>query len=175
MVTLRRFYWPVAITAYWLCALWVLFWVTPVSIAGSGPSLTLYWGGYPPHHPSPTLAEYDRNTNIRFKFLYPYLIIATILTFLGCGFAIWFARPGSPGHSHLFLVSCAATLFSLLLLSALSDVGVALHIWWGPMMYTDKYHALPFLKIIVPMSLFAGLLALGRSCVLNEPLSPPIS
>jgi hypothetical protein len=65
-----------------------------------------------------------------------------------------------PRRSRLFLVSSATTLFSLLLVGAISDAGTALRIWRGPMMYGAFSTVWPFLKVLAPMSLLAGVLAL---------------
>jgi hypothetical protein len=163
LALVRRFYWPLAISTYWLCALWFLFWVSPISVDGSGPVPTLSWGGYPPNYLAPTLAEYDRSTDIRLQFLYPYWIAASIVTFLGCGPTTWLLRARRQWRSHLFLISSATTLFSLLLVGMISDLGIARHIWSGPTMYEDLAHARPFLAIMIPMSLLAGFVSLARS------------
>lgn len=155
----RRLYWPVVITAYWLCALWLLFLVSPVSVDGSGPGATFYWGTDPP---APTLAEYDRSLGARLPFLYPYWVAASIISIVGCGLTPWLVRLWRPRRSRLFLVSSATTLCSLLLVGAVSDVGTALHNWRGPAMFAGVSYLLPFLKVLVPMSLLAGLLALAR-------------
>lgn len=157
---MRRFFWPVVIPAYWLCALWLLFKVSPISVDGSGPGATFYWGN---NHPSPTLAEYDRSIGAHLPFLYPYWIAASIITFLGCGLTTWLVRLWRPRRSHLFLVSSATTLASLLLVGAMSDVGIACHIWMGPTMFGDLYSLVTFLKILVPVSLLSGILALARN------------
>jgi hypothetical protein len=156
---LRRFYWPIVINVYWLCTLWLLFKVSPISVDGSGPSVTFYWGNHPP---TPTLAEYDRSVGARLPFLYPYWVAASVITFLGCGLTTWVVRLCWPKRSHLFLVSSATALVSLLLGGVISDVGIASHIWKGPTIYGGLSYLWPFLKILVPVSLLAGVLALVR-------------
>jgi hypothetical protein len=59
-------------------------------------------------------------------------------------------------------LSSAATLLSLLLVGAVSDLGIAVHLWRAPAMYGGFEYALPFLEEIVPMSLLAGVLAIAR-------------
>ena len=132
LTSIRRFYWLVVIAAYWFCALWFLFRISPISVDGGGPSATFYWGNHPL---SPTLAEYDGSTRLRLPFLYPCLCAASIITFFGCGLTTWLVRLGRPRRSHLFLVASAATLCLLLLVGGISDIGIACHIWRGPTMY----------------------------------------
>ena len=155
----RRFCWVALVTVYWLCALWLLFFVCPISVDGGGPTPTFYWGFHPP---APTLEEYDRSILTRLFFLYPYWVAASIITSLGCGLTIWITRLWSPRRPHLFLLSSAATLLSLLLVGAVSDLGIAVHLRRGPTMYGGIEYTLPFLEVMVPMSLLAGVLALAR-------------
>jgi hypothetical protein len=155
----RRFYWPLAIAAYWLCALWLLLLVSPISFDGGGPVVTFYWGSHPP---TPTLTEYNRTFGARLPFLYTYWVAASAITLVGCVLATWLVRPwGSRGS--LFLASSSATLLSLLVLGALSDAGIALHLWRGPAMYGGISYTLPFLKVLIPMSLLAGALNVARN------------
>ena len=155
----RRMYWLAALGAYWFCALWLLFYVSPVSVDGSGPTATFYWGNRPP---TPSLEDYGRSPGPRVRFLFPYWVASSATTIVGCGVAMWQVRRQRPNRSRLFVVSSAATLFLLLLVAAMSDCGTAVHLWRGPMMYAGVSHALPFLKVMVPMSLLAGALALAR-------------
>src|SRR5262245_26232195 len=121
MVTFWRWFNRLTIIAgYWLCALWVIFKVSPISVDNLGPSATFYWGCYPP---SPTLREYEASIASRLPFLYPYWGAATIITFCGCGLAPLLVRLWKPARSHLFLTSPAVTLASLLLVLTLSDIG----------------------------------------------------
>ena len=157
---MRWLYWPVVITSFWLCALWVLFKASPISVDGSGPSATLYWGSHPP---TPTLAEYDRSFGARLPFLCPYWIASSVITFLGCGTTTWLIRFLKPmRRRHLFLASSATTLVSLLMVGAISDLGNACHIWRGPTMYGALSYPWPLLEILLPMSLLAGVLAVAR-------------
>jgi hypothetical protein len=155
----RRFYWVALVTVYWFCALWLLFFVSPISVDGGGPTPTFYWGF---HRPAPTLEEYHRSILTRLLFLYPYWVGASIITSLGCGLTTWIVRLWSPRRPPLFLLSSAATLLSLLLVGAVSDLGNAVHLWRGPAMYGGIEYTLPFLEEMVPMSLLAGVLALAR-------------
>ena len=144
----RRFYWLVAITAYWLCALSLLVREVPIYDDGYGLSASLFWGNHPP-------STYP-------QVLYPYLFAASIITFLGCGLTTWLVRLWRPRLSLLFLVSSATTLFSLLLVGAISDVGTVRHLWRGPTMCGGVSSVWAFLKVVVPMSVFAGILELAR-------------
>ena len=156
----RRFGWLAVVAAYWCCALWLLFRASPISVDGGGPTPTFYWGNHPP---TPTLQEYDRNIGIRLQFLCPYLCAACIITFAGCVLTPWLVRLWRPRRSYIVLAASAATLLSLLLVGAVSDVGIALHLWQSATMYGGLSYAWPFLKVMVPMSLLAGVLAFVRS------------
>ena len=159
MVGFRRvLFWLVAVIVYWRCARWFLFYAAPIYVDGGGPRATLYWG----RHLTPTLAEWDRDVHTQILLLYPYWIATSIITFLGCGLTPWLVRRWRPRRSRLFLVSAAGTFVSLLLIEAISDAGTALHIWRGPTMYSEIETVLAFLKVMVPMSLLAGVLALAR-------------
>jgi hypothetical protein len=156
----RRCCWLAVVAVYWCCAVWFLFRVAPILVDGGGPSPTFYWGS---HYPTPTLQEYDRNIGIRLQFQYPYWCAASIITIAGCVVAPWLVRRWRPRRSHVVLAASGATLLLLLAVAAVSDIGIVLHIWWGPTMYGG--YMLPLLKVVVPMSLFAGLLAFIRNGV----------
>jgi|SRR5208283_1047209 hypothetical protein len=160
----RRFCGLVLITAYWLCALWLLFRVFPMSADGGGASPTFYRGT---HAPTPTLEHSNR-----LPFLCPYWCAAFIITLAGCAVIPWLVRLRRPRRPYVVLVVSAATLVSLLLVGAGSDIGVALHIWLGPTMYAGPSYVWPFLKVMVPMSLLAGVLALARSLLDARGSSP---
>ena len=145
---------------YWLSALWLLMKVSPISIDGSGPVVTFYWGSHPP---TPTLAEYDRSVGARLPFLYPYWLAASIITFMGCGLTGWLVRLWKPRRSRVFPLSFTTTLVSLLLVGAISDVGISRHIWWGPTMYGGLPYLWQFLKVLLPMSFLAAILAHVRN------------
>lgn len=155
----RRFCLSAVIVVYWCCALWLLFGASPISFDGAGPSATFYWGN---HDPTPTLREYDNNIGIRLQFLFPYLCAASIITFAGCVVTPGLLRLRRPRRSYIVLAASAATLLSLLMVGAVSDIGIALHLWRSATMYRGLSYAWPFLKVMVPMSLLAGVLARAR-------------
>jgi len=154
----RVFFWIVVIAAYWFCARWFLFYAAPILVDGGGPDATFRWG----NPLSPTLAEWDGDVRTQILLLYPYWIATSIITFLGCVLTPWLVRCWRPKRSRLFLASAAVTFVSLLLVEAISDAGTALHVWRGPTMYSEIGTVLAFLKVMVPMSLLAGVLALVR-------------
>jgi hypothetical protein len=157
---LRRYFWLIALPAYWLCAFWLLISVFRITADGGGPTSNFYWGDHPP---TPTLAEYHQNLGIRLRFLYPYWIAAAIITTLACGVTarvVHFLRPKS---RRVFLASFVACLLLLFLAQTISDVGTALHLWRASMMYTSFFSIFWSLKAFVPLSLLAGCLALARS------------
>jgi len=79
MATMKRVtFWLVTSVLYWYGAYSLVGWLSPVLLDGSGPSATFYWG----KAPNPTLSAYLTDEALRFKFLLPYLIAATVLTVL---------------------------------------------------------------------------------------------
>jgi len=162
--------WFVAVPLYWWCALRLLFWLSPVMWDGSGPSATFYWSYGEKPSPSPTAQEYDQNLGIRREFLYPYWVGASIITFVGCCLTPWTIRPRGARSSRPILVAATMTLFLLLMVGALSDLGTAFHIWTGPRIYNDT-RALLFVlfKVMLPMSLLAGVLTLTARRLNSSP------
>jgi hypothetical protein len=159
----RCLYWLAAIAAYWFFALWLLYRAFPVFVDSGGAVASFHWGRYPL---AVGLTAYQRSIAARLMFLYPYWIAASLMTSVGCGLAAWAVRHWRRSRSRAFLVSSAATLFSLLLAAGLSDAGTSLHVWRGPTMYGGVACALPFLRVMAPVSLLAGALAVAR-----DPLS----
>jgi len=145
----RVLYWVAASATSWLCSVWLLFRVAPIYDDGYGPSPSFYWGRHAPRS--------------YVELLCPYWIAASVITLSCCVFSPWIVRVWKPRHSYLFLVSSTASMVALILVGAVSDFGVAHNVWIGPTMYAGATHMWPFLKIVVPMSLFAGILAVVRS------------
>jgi hypothetical protein len=83
----------------------------------------LYWGRHPP---SPSVRQYDQDWNARLSFLYPYWIGAAIITLVGCGTVKCLAGRLGMKALRRFLVSGGVSLLVLLLLAAISDVGIKL-------------------------------------------------
>ena len=166
----QQLYWPTAAIVYWLCALWLLISISPISFDGAGPTATFYQGS---HRLNPTLTEYGDSRNIRLQFLYSYWLAASIITLIGLGSASLLLRLLKPSPlSRLFIASASATLLSLLGVAGICDIAVARRVWSGPTMYAGFSHSLPFLEIIVPMSLLAGLLALVGDRTNDAPSMP---
>ena len=156
---MRWLYWIAAIVIYWCSALWLLFRVFRIFIDSGGAVASLYWGK---HLMAAGLAEYQRSAKVRLAFLCPYWGAATIISLVGCVLTPWLIALWRPARSRTFLVSSETTLLLLLLMGAISDAGTATHIWEGPRMYSTIYNVCAFLKIMVPMSLFAGAVAFVR-------------
>jgi hypothetical protein len=156
----NRVYWLLAIIAYWLCALWLFYRVIPISFDGGGPVVTFYWGSHPP---TPTLSEYHRNIDARLPFLLPYWAAASGITFLGCGFTNWLSRLWRPMRESVFVWASITTLLSSLLIFAISDLGTAVRVWRGPVVFGEFYSLVRCLRVLVPMSLFAGVLMGARN------------
>jgi hypothetical protein len=62
----------------------------------------------------------------------------------------------------LFLASSSITLIVLIGVQTLSDAATSLGFWHGPAMYGEVETVFVFLKVMVPMSLLAGVLTLVR-------------
>ena len=102
----------------------------------------------------------------------PYLVAASILTFVGCGFAPFLVRYLKPRTSYLFWVSTAAALASLSLLVVLVDYGSMNKVWKGPRMPIAElagfgHPALTLMYLVVPLSMYTGFLALVRDWMTN--------
>ena len=148
-------YWLIVISIYWLCAVRLLVWASPVFVDGSGATASFYWGN---HIPSASLLDYQRIWTVRLPFLYPYWYGASIITFEGCVLTGWIMQILNPKRLHFFTTSSIAVLCLLLLTAGISDLGIVLGIWRGPMMYVGMRPIFVGLKVIIPMALIGGLL-----------------
>jgi len=155
------FYWAGIVFEYWLCSLWLLLKVSPISIDNFGATTTFYWGAWGNAPPTPSLPEFDGSFAVRLRFLYPYWIAALILTILGAALTPWLLRICRV-KSKVAGLSSLIAFICLLLTGVISDLGMTFHIWSGPVIYKDFRHLTPFLKIVVPSSLCAGVLVLVR-------------
>ena len=95
----------------------------------------------------------------------PYNIAGLLVTILGCSVAPRIAKLSRPGSST-FLVSAAATLGLLLLLSTVLDMGDLLGWWRGPrillvgsLSYLSGNDVWVRLKIFLPASILSGAVA----------------
>ncbi len=150
-----RFSWWAGIAVYWLIALWLLCRVCPIYVEPAGPSSSFYWGTHPP---SPTMSEFNRSITVRLSFLYPYLCAASIIAVAGGIVTPWLARRWKARRLYAAMVSSALNLGLLLLVCVASDIGTALHVWRGPTLL--QWESVGFLlKLLVPVSLLAGVLA----------------
>jgi len=156
---LRRYYWVILTPAYWLFSVWLLGRVFRISVDGSGPSATFFWGN---RVPAPTLAEYQQSLGVKLHFLSPYLVAGAIVTVVGCGLSSKVATFLHPKDSRLFLTSLAVCFFCLLGVAGLSDIGTVLRLWRGPMMYGTVSSFAMILEVAVPLSVLAGLLIFAR-------------
>jgi len=152
-------YWPVSVALYWCCACWFLYRVFPIFVDGAGGVVSFYWG----HRPlSVRSADLLGPLRVRAHFLYQYWVAAAVITLVG--FAVIASLPGDwrRKYSRTFWLSSAMTLVGLLLVVAVSDLGTALNLWRGPEMYNQMHNVFAFLKLLVPMSLLTGIMALAR-------------
>jgi hypothetical protein len=156
---LRRYYWVILAPAYWLFSVWLLGRVFRISVDGSGPSATFFWGD---RVPTPTLAEYQQSLSVQLHFLGPYLVAAAIVTVVGCGLSSKVVTFLHPRNSRLFLTLLATCFFCLLGVAGLSDIGTVLRLWRGPMMYGTVSSFVMILEVAVPLSVLAGLLIFAR-------------
>jgi len=153
----KLFYWMAVTIVYWAFAVWLLYRVFVIFVDGSGASATFHWGS---GFLVANLPDFQTNLNTRILFLYQYWIAACVITSVGCGLTPWLVRLWKVRRSRLFLVSAATTLTILLVVGAISDVGIAIKVWNGPHIYNIFANTFAFLKVLIPVSLLAGILAL---------------
>ena len=159
----------VVIPIYWFCALWLLFRFSPIFVDGSGATASFYWGN---HLPAATLSDYQRIPAARLRFLYPYWYGSTIITLVGCVLAPWILQIINSKKWHLFTASLLTTLCLLLITMGIADLGTALHIWIGPMMYISLSSTFVGLKVMIPMSILAGLVLVLRNRIHKRGIGP---
>lgn len=159
--SMRWFHWAAIVTGYWLCSLWLLFNLCSISIDNFGATTGFNWGAWGSTSPTPALFDYDNSFAVRIQFFYSYWVGSLILTLSGCALTPWLLRLWNP-RAHSFLLASMITLISLAVVGAISDLGVAYHMWRGPVIYYDFNHLRPFLTLIVLSSLCAGVLVLVR-------------
>ena len=156
---LRRYYWLLVSPLYWYVAFWIVGYVSPIYVDGDGPMPTFYWCRSCRTFPAPTLREYNEQPNLKRALFFPYWIGAAIITLVGCGMP-GSLRQFSWRRRSPFLVTFAATMLTLMGAAAVSDAGTRSRLWHGPTFYHPFTSVPALLKIIVPVSLFAGLLAM---------------
>jgi hypothetical protein len=76
------------------------------------------------------------------------------------------------GSRRLFFAASSACLVLLLSVGAISDVGTAYGVWRGPSMYAGVSYMFEALKLLIPTSLLAGILALVKDRLNRERLHP---
>jgi len=140
-------FWLTAAGVFWIFALGLLHSVFPIYDDGYGRVATFYWGSRPTSDS---------------QLLRPYWVAASVVTFLGCGATAWSVLRRKPWRLGPFQFSAATTFLALLLVGAIADSGVALHFWRGPMFYGAFDSVFAFLRVLVPMSIIAGMLAVAR-------------
>jgi hypothetical protein len=129
---------------------------------------SFYWG----HAISPTAEEYNsRRSYFDFLFLRPYIAAAFIVTILGCGVAGTMSHRVRMLSTRPVLVSAAGvTLVLTLLASLVSDAGILLGPWHGPLILLHEYslHDLPTAaKVFLPPSVLSGF-AIGGDSRLSQ-------
>jgi hypothetical protein len=153
----RYLYWLIAILIYWLSSRYLLYRTFRIFVDDGGAMPTFYWVGWGKGFPMPSLSQWNGDPHYRLMLLYPYWIGATVITLVGCGLTTFVLRRWT-SRARSFWRSTALTLIALLVIGAISDTGTVLHVWSGPRMYNQIHSTLVFLKIIIPMSILAGLL-----------------
>lgn len=161
----RLLFWLFVIAAYWYCARYLLFFSFPVYVDDGGPVASFFWGNHPA---LPTYGQWETSWRARFEVVHPYLTAAAIITFCGCGLTTWLVRRWMPRRSHLFFVGTTTTLVSLLLLEVASDTCTALGIWRAPTAY-GWIDLVVIFKIMIPMSLVAGGIAVAHDRLTRQP------
>jgi hypothetical protein len=159
-------YWCFIVPLYWATVVTVLRNTSPVSGDGSGPSPTFYWGKHPP---APGLLEYSSNrTHFDSVFNMPYYVAGLVITVVGCGIGPRIGKALAKRVWPRFAITLAATLTTLLLVAALSDLGGRWGWWAGPRIL-GAYHGYPDIlvlpKVLLLPSILSGAVAYCRDLV----------
>jgi hypothetical protein len=102
------------------------------------------------------LAEWESNDRA-LPDLVPILVVASAITVVGYGLTTWLVWLWKPRRSRVFAASAATALLLLLL----AEISTGLHIWHAPFIWYNLVQT--FLRVVVPMALLAGVLALARN------------
>ena len=151
------------IAVYWVVVVLFLRSATPVFVDGGGPMPSFGWGKMP----FPTLGEYfARKTYYDSLYCIQYLIAGFAATIVGYAVAPRLRRRLSLFPHRPFVGTAGVTLTLLLLLTALSDVGVKMGIWTAPQFLLhsdyDLFCILALAKLLLPASFLSGAVEAGK-------------
>lgn len=120
----RTAFWLVVATAYAFLGHYLIGYVFPIYVDGGGPSTGFYWG----RRLTPTLKEWNTNSDVRAAMEFPYIAAAFVVTFIGCGLTAWLIRYCKPDRIRFFLYAASLTPLLILSLIALLDTPLALQL-----------------------------------------------
>lgn len=159
----RRLSWCLVVTLYWAIVVSFLLEASPVFFDGAGPMPSFYWG----KAPLPDLGEYYKR-RCYYDCLYslPYIVVAVILTTIGCGVAPLLSRRLKPSSSGTFVGVTGVTLALILLSAFVSDAAIRLGLWGGTLIVLhgsfDLYQVSVLSKLFLPASLLSGVVEVGK-------------
>jgi hypothetical protein len=170
-IMLRRLYWLIVVPIYFAAVVFLLWRAYPVFVDTGGPVPGFWWGESPP---LPNFGEYIRHQHdYNWIYLRPYIVAAIILTAFGCWIAPLLVRRMRVLSSRPFLGSAAVTLLLAVFALLVSDLGVLLRLWFGPVALLHRYEnplwgVIHFSKMLMPACLLSGLAALGEGAIINH-------
>lgn len=164
------------------CAVVVIYWAvvvlsmrsaSPVFMDGGGPMPSFGWGDLP----APTLGEYfARKTYYDSLYWMQYLMAGLAATTVGFAVAPRVRRRLSLLPHRPFWGTAFVTLMLLLLLAALSDIGVKIRIWTAPQFILhsdyDLFCILALAKLLLPASFISGAVEAGKRTLTSLGLQP---
>ena len=120
----RTAFWLVAATGYTLLGCFLIGNAFPIYFDGGGPSTGFQWG----HYLTPTLKEWNTNSDVRAAMEFPYIAAALVVTFVGCGLTAWLIHFLKPNRTRFFLYAASLALLLILSVIALLDAPIALQL-----------------------------------------------
>ena len=160
----RLMYWCFVVPLYAIIVYYLLRYVSPVMLDGSGPMPSFYWSR---PVPAPDVKEYySRRSYYDFDYTVPYLVAASLITIIGCGIGPLVTRRVRWLSSHPFMGSSIATLAILLVAALVSDTGDLIKLWSGPLMLVHSFQTdslVALVKLLLPPVLLSGAVSFGDS------------
>ena len=165
----RALYWLIVLPLMGAAVVYLLREASPVFIDGSGLMPSFYWG----RAVTPSLGEYNSHRSyFDSLFLRPYLVGALVVIVLGCGVARTLSRRVRIFSSHTFWAPAGVAIVLLLLASVVSDAGILLRVWWGPIILLrhDALRDLPLIpQTYIPLSVLCAIAISGESYIDGAP------
>lgn len=150
---------------YWLSTFWFLNRYCGMTGDGGGPMSSFWWSfDSRSGAPLPSNAEFEGNRMVRLVMFLPYWIGAGILSIAG----MLIVRRVVSSASALSRFSAARSagrgyLAACVGIAALSDTGVYLRLWFGPLIFADPFQ---ILTVLVPLLASCSLMTAAIAAIL---------